>query len=111
MFGWIDTDGDGVPEINDQTPYGIIPINMPHITGNAGVAGATLNYTGGVWTADITGAYSFPVPYNWSGTVTPSKAGYQFSPVSRSYTNVLTDQTVQNYVATPSLALYVKADG
>ena len=41
--------------------------------------------------------YSFQVPTGWSGTVTPSKAGYTFSPASMTYTNVLADQTGQNY--------------
>ena len=70
------------------------------ISGNAGVAGATLSYIDGTpktVTADGTGAYSFQVPTDWSGTVTPSKAGYNFSPASMSYTNVQADQTGQNY--------------
>jgi parallel beta-helix repeat protein len=70
------------------------------ISGNAGVAGATLSYTDGTpktVTADGSGLYSFQVPTGWSGTVTPSKAGYTFSPASMTYTNVLADQTQQNY--------------
>ena len=73
------------------------------ISGNAGIAGASLNYAGttnGSATADGTGAYSFTVPFDWSGTVTPSKLGYTFSPVNRTYANLGTDQTGQNYVAT-----------
>ena len=53
------------------------------ISGNAGVAGATLSYTDGTSktaTADGSGNYSFTVSKNWSGTVTPSKSGYSFSP-------------------------------
>ncbi|MGD0613111.1 MAG: hypothetical protein ABSB41_16555, partial [Anaerolineales bacterium] len=73
------------------------------ISGDAGVAGATLSYTDGTpktATADSSGNYSFAVSYGWSGTVTPSKTGYTFSPVNRSYTNVLADQTGQDYTAT-----------
>ena len=69
------------------------------ISGNAGVAGAALNYTGGSTTADGSGSYSFDVKSGWSGTVTPSKSGYRFSPVSRTYSNVVADQTGQNYTA------------
>ena len=69
------------------------------ISGNAGVAGATLSYTGGPATADGSGNYSFTVPYSWSGTVTPSKTGYVFSPANRPYSNLTTDQTGQNYTA------------
>jgi len=69
------------------------------ISGNAGVAGATLNYTGGSTTADGSGNYSFDVKSGWSGTVTPSKSGYRFSPVNKTYSNVVADQTAQNYTA------------
>jgi N-acetylneuraminic acid mutarotase len=69
------------------------------ISGQAGVSGATLSYGGGSTTADSSGNYSFTVPDGWSGTVTPSKAGYTFSPVNRTYTNVTVDQTGQNYIA------------
>ncbi|WP_053956385.1 S-layer homology domain-containing protein [Inediibacterium massiliense] len=72
------------------------------ISGNAGVAGAILRYTDGVdktVTADDTGAYSFTVPYDWSGAVTISKNGFTFLPESKSYSNVIADQTAQNYTA------------
>jgi alpha-tubulin suppressor-like RCC1 family protein len=71
------------------------------ISGNAGVGGATLSYTGGgPVTASSGGVYTIHVTYGWSGTVTPSKAGYTFSPVNRPYTDVLADQTGQDYTAT-----------
>jgi hypothetical protein len=73
-----------------------------NISGNAGIGGATLSYTDGApqtATADSAGLYSFSVSSGWSGTVTPSKTGYTFTPASKSYTNVLADQTGQNYAA------------
>jgi len=73
------------------------------ISGNAGVAGATLNYTGGSTSADGSGNYSIHVPSGWSGTVTPSKSGFVFSPASISYSNIVADQTGQNYTAIPAL--------
>ncbi len=82
--------------------YTATPITYT-ISGNAGVAGATLSYTDGTpqtATADGSGNYSFAVSYNWSGTVTPSKIGYTFSPTSRTYSNVIADQTAQDYTAT-----------
>lgn len=72
------------------------------ISGNAGVEGATLTYFDGTEktvTADASGAYSFTVPYNWSGTVAISKEGYTFSPNNKIYSNVLVDQTSQDYTA------------
>lgn len=66
-------------------------------------AGATLAYTDGTAktaTADGSGNFSFIVSYGWSGTVTPSLTGFTFSPASRTYTNVLANQTAQNYTPT-----------
>ena len=73
------------------------------ISGNAGVGGATISYTDDILKtaiADDAGDYSFNVSDNWSGTVTPSKTGYTFTPASLTYTNVLAAQTGQNYTAT-----------
>jgi hypothetical protein len=73
------------------------------ISGNAGIAGADVNYAGstnGSTIANGSGAYSFNVPFDWSGTVTPSKTGYSFAPTGRTYANLGSDQTGQNYTAT-----------
>lgn len=70
------------------------------ISGNAGVAGAVLAYTDGTArtaVADASGSYTLTVPYNWSGTVTPSSAGSTFSPASRTYTNVQANLAAENY--------------
>ena len=48
---------------------------------------------------NASGVYSAAVDYNWSGTVTPTLAGYIFSPVDRTYTNVTANQTTQDYTA------------
>ena len=81
------------------------PPTLFTISGNAGIGGVTLSYTDGTpkaATADGAGLYSFMVPSGWSGTITPSKTGYTFSPGSKSYTNVLANQTAQNYTAIPT---------
>lgn len=73
------------------------------ISGNAGVAGATLTYTDGTQksvTADANGNYSLQVSSNWSGTVTPSKTSHAFAPSSRTYTNVTANKSGENYSAT-----------
>ena len=80
------------------------------ISGYAGVAGAILGYSDDVpktATADSGGLYSFDVPYGWSGTVTPSLAGYDFRPATRSYTNVIVNQDSQDYSTTTSRVYYV----
>lgn len=74
------------------------------ISGNAGIAGATLFYFDGMTktvVADGTGNYTITINSGWSGTVRPTKTGFTFLPVSRTYTNVITAQTEQNYTATP----------
>ena len=73
------------------------------ISGNTGVGGVTLNWNDGSaksFTSGGTGNYSINVSYNWTGTVTPSKTGYTFSPVSKDYNNIISDQTNQNYTET-----------
>ncbi len=70
------------------------------LTGTTSVGGVTLSYTDGTaktTTSDNSGNYSITVPCNWSGTITPSKTGFIFSPTKRAYTNVITNLTAQNY--------------
>jgi hypothetical protein len=74
------------------------------ISGNAGAGGVALSYVDGTSKTVISqadGGYSLQVPSAWSGTVTPSKSGYRFSPASRMYNHVTTSQAGQNYTATP----------
>jgi hypothetical protein len=63
-----------------------------------GVA-VSANNGGNSVTTDPNGYYEVWVPYNWSGTVTPSKAYYTFEPVNKVYTGVLADQAGQDYQA------------
>ena len=72
------------------------------ISGNVGIGNGVLNYFDGTSksvTADENGNYSINVPYKWSGTITPSKFGYTFSPANRPYGNIQFSQTDQNYNA------------
>ena len=71
------------------------------VSGNTSVSGVKLTYPGGFATSDAVGNYRFNVPYGFSGTVTPSKAGYRFSPASRPYTNVTQHLVNQDYTAIP----------
>jgi M6 family metalloprotease-like protein len=91
--------------------FDICTSQMYSISGNVGVINAPLSYIldGLLRTvrADEWGRYTFTVPSGWSGTVTPSNPsytnpGYTFSPVSRSYTNVIASQAAQDYIATVS---------
>jgi hypothetical protein len=67
-----------------------------------GISGVTINFSsgGGTVTTDSGGNYSKSVPYGYSGTATPAKTGYVFSPTSKTYANVTTNQTGQNFTGT-----------
>ncbi len=49
--------------------------------------------------SNAAGSYTCTVTAGWSGTITPTLAGYAFNPVSRSYNNITSDQTEQDYSA------------
>lgn len=73
-----------------------------YISGNAGIAGATLSYTDGAAktaTSGADGSYSIMVASGWSGTITPAMIGYTFVPSSRTYSNIVANQPAQNYLA------------
>ncbi len=76
------------------------------ISGNAGVADATLAFTGGSTTSDAGGDYTITVPYGWSGSVTPTKTYYTFTPTGTEYQGIASDLTAQDYAA----ALHTFAD-
>jgi hypothetical protein len=82
-------------------------LNTYSISGNAGVAGATITYTGGSTNADGSGHYTFTVPYGWMGTVTPSKNGYIFDPYHRDYSDVTANQANQDYNASGAYKVYL----
>ena len=70
------------------------------ISGSTSLAtNTTLNYTGGTATGSSDGYYSLKVPFGWSGTVTPVRTGFRFEPLNRTYSNVTTDLTFQDYGA------------
>jgi hypothetical protein len=70
------------------------------ISGSVGEAGVTMNGLPGNPVTGQNGVYSVKVDYGWSGTVTPTKEGFQFNPAEVPYTNVTIDQPIQDYTAT-----------
>jgi M6 family metalloprotease-like protein len=99
--GWVDK----VEYISD-IPFAIS--GTVKTAGGEGIEGVTIAFSneGGSTATDSSGNYSHGVSFGWSGTATPSKAGYIFSPTSREYTNVTSDQTDQDYTATPTGITY-----
>ena len=72
----------------------------------AGAAGVeavevSANNNGGSAVTDHTGHYEVHVPYDWSGTVTPSSELYDliFEPGAWSYSNVTANISNQNFTA------------
>jgi hypothetical protein len=71
---------------------------MVTISGTFNVTDVTLEFSGISGSAPTvnygTKSYNFIVAKGWSGTVTPKKGVYVFSPAAYSFTNVQADQTV-----------------
>ncbi|MBN2414786.1 T9SS type A sorting domain-containing protein [bacterium] len=65
--------------------------------GGALLAGVLIDYGDGTVTSDGSGAYSFTVPFLWSGTVTPSKDNLLFVPAGKTYTILTGHQPDQDY--------------
>ena len=84
----------------DYTPI----INTYTISGNAGtISGVTMSGLPGNPVSSTGGAYSGTVTYGWSGTVTPTKNYYNFSPTNKTYSNVTADQDDQDYTASTAI--------
>lgn len=71
------------------------------ISGTVGLAEVTLQGfpVSPAPTTDQNGVYSVEVNYGWSGTVTPVKPGYTFTPRTKSYPRVTSDLNDENYTA------------
>jgi hypothetical protein len=84
-----------------------------------GLPGVKLSYMDGTLKHTISnakGIYSFKVPYSWSGTVTPSRTCYKFTPPKRPYDTVTAKQPAQNFKptfnpASPCAQIAVKIHG
>lgn len=78
------------------------PVSGTITSGGFGLAGVTLQYGIGMYTAttDSSGTYSFNTSPNGSATITPSKNGYTFSPVNQTVTVSGANITGINFTAT-----------
>ena len=65
-------------------------------------AKVTFSNNGGTATTNSSGEYSIEVTYGWSGTATPSYlTDWTFNPTVKNYSNLVSNQTNQNYIAYP----------
>ncbi len=70
-------------------------------TSAAPLSGVVMDGLPGSPTTDASGYYEATVDCGWSGTVTPTMTRYVFSPSSRNYDNLGSDQAGQDYEAYP----------
>lgn len=71
------------------------------ISGNAHMAGVTMEGLPGHVVTHPDGRYGTKLPYGWTGTVVPKKSGFRFEPSQRAYERLTEDQTNQDYRAHP----------
>ena len=92
----------------DQTNQDFTPIETNYtISGSVGTLDdVTMTGLPGDPVVTSGGIYSAVAGHGWSGTVVPIKDGYVFEPQNRTYSNVPSDQTNQDY--TPSIGDTVK---
>lgn len=87
-------------DYSDQVASFIISGSIaPHTSGttvSATNGGGPCTYTAG----SPNGSYSCTVPNLWSGSVIPTATNKTFTPSNRAYTNVTSDQLVENYGVT-----------
>jgi hypothetical protein len=91
-----------VVDIYPQNPP-LPPVTISgRITNQNGQAAIGISVSNGITivTTNSNGNYSFTVPYNWTGTVTPLASNCaSFSPISRNFSNITTNQ-IQNFSGT-----------
>ncbi|MGV7223069.1 MAG: InlB B-repeat-containing protein [Nitrospinales bacterium] len=70
-----------------------------YTSSGSGIDGVTITFSNGEESTETnsSGYYKEKIKKGWSGTATPSKVGYSFSPASRSYSKVTSDQSNQDY--------------
>jgi len=111
--GWL----DNVEKTSiTHTVSGTVSVTSVSGTWNiqTGLSGVNMSGLPGNPQTDASGNYSAPVNHGWTGTVTPTKSGYTFSPSNRSYNNVTSDKAGENYdasMANPVISGTVSASG
>ncbi len=88
ISGTVTEDGEPLPDVT---------LTFSNVDG-AGTPGETTSDFNGEYSATVPG--DDPFPDGWTGTVTPSEAGYTFTPESKSYTGVTSDRLMQNFEGT-----------
>jgi len=114
-YGWSDTVTpikEGYTFTPESKPYIAVTKDMTNqgytgkpitytISGSTMVPGVTIKgFPGRAVVSDASGNFSATVNYGWSGTITPTKNGYDFNPPNIQHENLLGDQTNQSFAPT-----------
>ncbi len=89
---------------------GVSSVISGNITSSGGAlpnVAITFSNNGGTATTDASGNYSIVEAYGYSGTATPSKAGYVFSPATKTYSNLTENKSGEDYIATLAAQIVV----
>jgi len=107
-------------EVEDYTvtvvPAGVTISGHIETGGSSGIEGVLVSAsTGETDTTSASGYYELELDYDWSGSITPTKTGWTFSPTERNYSNVTSDITNADFTGTPLPAPvvsgYIKTEG
>lgn len=93
---------------NPLVPFPTHVISGTIMPSGPGIGGIMLVGLPGHPMTNSGGYYEGLVLNGWTGTVTPAKTGYSFSPVVRTYSNVISDAPVQNYAVTSAPSVTAK---
>jgi len=114
-YGWSDTVTpmkEGFTFTPETKPYVAVTQDMTNqnytakritytISGSTLVPGVTIKgFPGKAVVSDPSGNYSATVNYGWSGTITPTKVGYDFDPSNIQFDNILGEQNNQGFTPT-----------
>jgi len=114
-YGWSDTVTpmkEGYTFIPESKPYVAVTKDVTNqsytakritytISGSTMVPGVAIQgFPGKAVVSNPSGDFSATVDYGWSGTIIPSKNGYDFDPPNIQFDNILGDETNQGFMPT-----------
>jgi len=102
----------GPQEVNDIYSMGVLPTisGTVHLSDGSPLPWVRMNGLAGNPQVQEDGTYIGVVSPNWSGTVTPDMGGYFFNPPSRTYENVTSNRTGEDYTAYEQGSLWIETD-
>ncbi len=103
-----------VPPVTNITISGNVGVGPTATPAGEPVPAVSITVTGDpgavVTGPDGMGNYSVVVPVNWSGTITPSRIGFKFSPVKYTYANINANTGGQDFVPEASATFTISGN-